>query len=160
MPASPDDGVSEARRVATRYHEVGHIAAAHMLGGIAAGDDRARRLELRLCHRVRAVSGEEYPTRTPRPSGCARHAACDSGREMDTPARARMQIRAVRVVWEVEARRWSGLPPDHRGEHLGQLRDRCLEVLADARAVLDGQAPWHADVLRELDAVRSEIENT
>jgi hypothetical protein len=80
---------------------------------------------------------------------------------MDSPERARLQIRAVHSVFGFEAARLarSGKSVDERREALESLRLRSLEILTNARAMLDGQAAWHVDVLRELDAVRAEIES-
>jgi hypothetical protein len=74
---------------------------------------------------------------------------------MDDSVRARLQIRAVLVVYRRERARRTDSPDAVTDFSL--LRGRCLQLLDDARATLNGKAPWHADVLAELEGARAEV---
>ena len=78
---------------------------------------------------------------------------------MDLAARARLQIRIVIVIYRSEmARLGRSIPAGpERDEHVGALRDRCFAILDTAQAKLDGQAPWHPEVLEQLQLVRAEV---
>jgi hypothetical protein len=68
---------------------------------------------------------------------------------VDPESRARLQIRAVMVVVRHERA---------RGTADESLHWRALDRLDEARAELDGQEAWHADVLAEFEAARAEVE--
>ena len=77
---------------------------------------------------------------------------------MDEAARARLQIRAVMVVFRAEmAHPRTDVADESRQRFKAQLRRRSLELLDNARAKLDGQAPWHPEVLAELLTARAEV---
>lgn len=78
---------------------------------------------------------------------------------MHSPERARLQIGIVVAVYRAETKRLRAmrLPEDERNRRLGDLRVASMAILANARAVLDGQAPWHREILVELDAARDEV---
>jgi hypothetical protein len=70
-----------------------------------------------------------------------------------------LQIRIVLAVYRAEFQRLGrvALAAEERDQRLTELRVASLTILDNARAVLDGQAAWHREVLAELDAARSEI---
>jgi hypothetical protein len=70
----------------------------------------------------------------------------------DPAARARLQIRAVLVVYRAERARALRL-----GTDLAPLRVRSLEILDDVRAQLDGKARWHGAVQDQLAKAREEV---
>lgn len=78
---------------------------------------------------------------------------------MDNAERARLQIRVVTTIYRAELERIerSGLPDGEQAARRDQLREVSFQVLDRARGVLDGQAPWHPDVLAELATAREEI---
>jgi hypothetical protein len=81
---------------------------------------------------------------------------------MHDAARVRLQIRAVLVVYRTEMarqRRWKARTGarDAVEEFSVGLRARSLQVLEDARAELDGNAPEHQDLIREIEEARREI---
>jgi len=78
---------------------------------------------------------------------------------MDEVARLRMQIRAVLVVYRAEMARLSrwNLSQASREAFATSLKARSFQVLESARAALDGDAPEHADLVREIEDARAEI---
>ena len=78
---------------------------------------------------------------------------------MDEVARLRLQIRAVLVVYRAEMARLSrwNLSPASREAFATSLKARSFQVLESARAALDGDAPEHADLVREIEDARAEI---
>ena len=76
---------------------------------------------------------------------------------MHDPAakRALLQIRLLLVVYRAErerARRRGGNP-----DHVSRVRARCLEILDEVHARLNGPASSNSEVLAELAAARDEI---
>ena len=79
---------------------------------------------------------------------------------MDRVALTRMQIRAVLTVFRSEAKRLRRrYPADDGADALERLRLRSIELLENARQELDGESAVNADVVRELDAAREEVES-
>jgi len=78
---------------------------------------------------------------------------------MDEAARVRLQIRAVITVYRAEMSRLKAWQPsgETSEEYAKSLRSRCIDILDAARALLDGSAPWHPDVIAELEQARAEI---
>ncbi|MGI8871352.1 MAG: hypothetical protein ACR2KI_01960 [Candidatus Limnocylindria bacterium] len=78
---------------------------------------------------------------------------------MNSPERARLQIGIVVAVYRAETRRLHAMRLDaaERDRRLTELRVASMTILDNARAVLDGQAAWHRDILVELDAARAEV---
>lgn len=77
---------------------------------------------------------------------------------MNTEARARLQIRAVLVVYRSETRRLArSRASDATRAAADDLKARSLALIHDAHAKLDGAAAWHDEVRRELDAARTEV---
>jgi hypothetical protein len=78
---------------------------------------------------------------------------------MDEVARVRMQIRAVLVVYRAEIARLnrSNLSPATREAFATSLKTRSFQVLDDARASLDGDAPDHKDLIGEIEEARTQI---
>ena len=78
---------------------------------------------------------------------------------MDEVARLRLQIRAVLVVYRAEMARLSrwNLSSASREAFATSLRTRSFQVLEDTRVALDGDAPEHADLVREIEEARAEI---
>ncbi len=78
---------------------------------------------------------------------------------MDDAHRAMLQVRLVKATYRSELARLSAarIPQRARQETVERLRARCMSLLHDARAVLDGSAPWHPEVLAALDAAAEEI---
>ena len=78
---------------------------------------------------------------------------------MDEVARVRLQIRAVLVVYRAEMARLSrrNVSAATGEAFASSLRTRSLHVLDNARATLDGDAPEHKDLVREIEEARTEI---
>ncbi len=78
---------------------------------------------------------------------------------MDNADRARLQIRVVTTIYRAELARIerSGLSDGEQAARRDHLRELSFQVLDRARGALDGQAPWHPDVLAELATAREEI---
>ena len=78
---------------------------------------------------------------------------------VDKAARVRLQIRVVLVVLRSEMARmdrWNPSAAD-RNAFTKALKTRSFAVLETARASLNGSAPEHPDLIRELDEARAEI---
>jgi hypothetical protein len=73
----------------------------------------------------------------------------------DPAARARLQIRAVLVVFRSERARAM-----RRRTDLEPIRVRSLQILEGVGARLDGDAPWHEAVRDQLAAARAEVAAT
>ena len=81
---------------------------------------------------------------------------------VDLAARVRLQIRVVLVVFRGEIARmdrWN-LSPATRKDFTEALKSRSFEVLDSARATLNGTAPEHQDLVREIDDARAEVNQT
>jgi hypothetical protein len=80
-------------------------------------------------------------------------------RLVDKSSRVRLQIRVVLVVFRAEMARldrWNSTAA-HRKQFTQALQNRSYEVLDRARETLDGDAPEHGDLVRELDVARAEV---
>jgi len=78
---------------------------------------------------------------------------------VDLAARVRLQIRVVLVVFRSEIGRvdlWN-LSLANRKDFTQALKSRSLQVLESARAMLNGTAPEHPDLVREIDDARAEV---
>jgi hypothetical protein len=73
---------------------------------------------------------------------------------MDQSERFLMQIRAVLVVYRAEVRRTRG---GAAGEHMDELIDRSLRLLARAESELDGELATHPELTRALRSARHEL---
>lgn len=78
---------------------------------------------------------------------------------VEQAARVRLQIRVVIVVFRSEIARmdrWN-LSLADRTDFTEALQARSYRILDSARATLDGMAPEHLDLVRELDEARAEV---
>ena len=78
---------------------------------------------------------------------------------MDKASRVRLQIRVVLVVFRAEMARldrWTSTEAE-REVFTRALRGRSYRILDLAQADLDGDAPEHRDLVRELDVARAEV---
>lgn len=77
---------------------------------------------------------------------------------MTPEAMTRMQIRVVLTIFRAEMARLPRIrPPEARADAARRLRLRSLNLLAEAKARLNGQTAAHPELLTELEAARSEI---
>ena len=78
---------------------------------------------------------------------------------MDEAARVRLQIRVVLVVFRGEMARmdrWNRSPAT-RKNFTKALKSRSFQVLDAARALLNGEAPEHPDLVSEIDEAGAEV---
>jgi hypothetical protein len=78
---------------------------------------------------------------------------------VDQAARVRLQIRVVLVVFRGEMTRmdrWN-LSAADRKDFTDALRSRSFRILDSARESLNGSAPQHPDLVREIDEARGEV---
>ena len=78
---------------------------------------------------------------------------------VDEAARVRLQIRVVLVVFRGEMARmdrWNRSPAT-RKNFTKALKSRSFQVLDAARALLNGEAPEHPDLVSEIDEARAEV---
>ena len=75
---------------------------------------------------------------------------------MNTAALARMQIRAVRIVFRSESARLVGIQP-RDAKAVDRLRVRSVELLDHAEDCLNGDGVENPELLDELQSARDEL---